>query len=329
MENPGYCQTCNKTFKGKRGLSQHNRRAHPVETHQRQALEIEQRDITLNNRRWTLGETREMSRLEANLLVINKSNIIISLQSSIKNRTYDAIKSHRRTADYKNLVSQLKNSLPPQPDNIAFTPTISNTPPSSPSPSHSPLNINAPTFIQLNNLEQNNIIDYILEINNTKNISLHEISYKNLVISSSISQNDIDRDYDYLLTNIDKIKIHRKQIQTLSTISTDRPITTETRTPTMCYSTIMNNGSIVNSRLAENNRPNIHQSTNKQLARNKTNQRYIGRTEKTLPNGRRTLYKTARQERRSARIAEYAKAQQLWKKSKANLMGKILNSTSL
>ena len=43
MENPGYCQTCNKTFKGKRGLSQHNRRAHPVETHQRQALEIEQR----------------------------------------------------------------------------------------------------------------------------------------------------------------------------------------------------------------------------------------------------------------------------------------------
>ena len=118
-------------------------------------------------------------------------------------------------------------------------------------------------------------------------------------------------------------------MQTLSTISTDRPITTETRTPTMCYSTIMNNGSIVNSRLAENNRPNIHQSTNKQLARNKTNQRYIGRTEKTLPNGRRTLYKTARQERRSARIAEYAKAQQLWKKSKANLMGKILNSTSL
>ena len=93
----------------------------------------------------------------------------------------------------------------------------------------------------------------------------------------------------------------------------------------------MNNGSIVNSRLAENNRPTIHQSTvpNKQLARNQTNQRYIGRTEKTLPNGRRTLYKTARQERRSARIAEYAKAQQLWKKSKANLMGKILNSTSL
>ena len=184
MENPGYCQTCNKTFKGKRGLSQHNRRAHPVETHQRQALEIEQRDITLNNRRWTLGETREMARLEANLLVINKSNIIISLQSSIKNRTYDAIKSHRRTADYKNLVSQLKNSLAPQPDNIAFTPTISNILPSS------PLNINAPTFIQLNNLEQNNIIDYILEINNTKNISLHEISHENLVISSSISQND-------------------------------------------------------------------------------------------------------------------------------------------
>ena len=242
MENPGYCQTCNKTFKGKRGLSQHNRRTHPVEIHQRQALEIEQRDITLNNRIWTLGETREMARLEANLLVINKSNIIISLQSSIKNRTYDAIKSHRRTADYKNLVSQLKNSLAPQPDNIAFTPTISNTPPSSPSPSHSPLNINAHTFIQLNNLEQNNIIDYILEINNTKNISLHEISYENLVISSSISQNDIDRDYDYLLTNIDKIKIHRKQIQTLSTISTDRPITTETRTPTMCYSTIMKMG---------------------------------------------------------------------------------------
>ena len=296
MENPGYCQTCNKTFKGKRGLSQHNHRAHPVETHQRQALEIEQRDITLNNRRWTLGETREMARLEANLLVINKSNIIISLQSSIKNRTYDAIKSHRRTTDYKNLVSQLKNSLAPQPDNIAFTPTISNTPPSSPSLSHSPLNINAPIFIQLNNLEQNNIIDYIQEINNTKNISLHEISHENLVISSSISQNDIDRDYGYLLTNIDKIKIHRKQIQTLSTISTDRPITTES-TPTMCYSTIMNNGSIVNSRLAENNRPNIHQSTvpNKQIARNKTNQRYIGRTEKTLPNGRRTLYKTARQ----------------------------------
>ena len=63
-----------------------------------------------------------MARLEANLLVINKSNIIISLQSSIKNRTYDAIKSHFRTADYKNLVSQLKNSLAPQPDNIAFTP---------------------------------------------------------------------------------------------------------------------------------------------------------------------------------------------------------------
>ena len=69
-------------------------------------------------------------------------------------------------------------------------------------------------------------------------------------------------------------------MQTLSTISTDRPITTES-TPTMCYSTIMNNGSIVNSRLAENNRPNIHQSTvpNKHIARNKTTQRYIGRTE--------------------------------------------------
>ena len=78
------------------GSSQHNRRAHPVETHRQQSNEIAIRDGHMKNRRWTAGETREMARLEAQFKVDNKPNIIMALASSMPNRSYDAIKSYRR-----------------------------------------------------------------------------------------------------------------------------------------------------------------------------------------------------------------------------------------
>ena len=81
-----------KLFKGTWGLSQHNRRAHPVETHRQQAYGI----ARWKNEKSTLTarETREMARLEDHHKVDKTPNIIMAIDtSSMPNRSYDDIKS--------------------------------------------------------------------------------------------------------------------------------------------------------------------------------------------------------------------------------------------
>ncbi|KAK8774009.1 hypothetical protein V5799_011458 [Amblyomma americanum] len=99
------CPECGRAFTKKVGLSLHRRKAHYEEYNR--AI-----DVTRSRPRWTEEEEYLMARLEADLTLTGaKRNINELLANRLNERSFDSIKSHRKSPRYKELVVKLRSRL--------------------------------------------------------------------------------------------------------------------------------------------------------------------------------------------------------------------------
>lgn len=97
------CMQCGRAFARKAGLGLHRRRAHFFEYN-------ENIDVTRTKPRWTKEEEYLMARLEAELTNAGPVwNINERLTERLKGRSLDAIKSHRKSPRYRELVAKLRS----------------------------------------------------------------------------------------------------------------------------------------------------------------------------------------------------------------------------
>ena len=97
------CGSCGRSFGDKRGLSQHERVAHPADYHSRLAIGHR----TGSKRRWTYEEKVLVARAEVSLSGTESLNAKLSL--AFPERTFDAIKSLRRNPAYRALVHEIRS----------------------------------------------------------------------------------------------------------------------------------------------------------------------------------------------------------------------------
>ncbi|KAK8772261.1 hypothetical protein V5799_024495 [Amblyomma americanum] len=99
------CPECGRAFTKKVGLSLLRRKAHYEEYNR--AI-----DVTRSRPRWTEEEEYLMARLEADLTLTGaKRNINELLANRLNERSFDSIKSHRKSPRYKELVVKLRSRL--------------------------------------------------------------------------------------------------------------------------------------------------------------------------------------------------------------------------
>ena len=95
---------CKRSFKGQRGLSGHQRKAHPFEYH-----ELHQVSPRVKAR-WAPEESRRVAEQEATLILSGVkpgAGVIRCLVEKFPDRSYDSIKGERQKVGYKKLVSDL------------------------------------------------------------------------------------------------------------------------------------------------------------------------------------------------------------------------------
>lgn len=96
---------CGRSFKSKRGLGQHRVRAHPEEAN---------RDIDVDRvkNRWSAEEEALLAQKEAEWSLEGPAlNINLRLAQHFPQRTYNSIKSHRKSPVYRELVDRLRAAL--------------------------------------------------------------------------------------------------------------------------------------------------------------------------------------------------------------------------
>ena len=108
----GYCIPCSKQFKGKVGLSIHQRRMHAAEYHQRITDQITSIQSTYVRPRWTDHDSRKMALVEIDIMSGKSDNKRFPINRQIMQRfegkTLTSIKTHRASHKYKELVRTLQ-----------------------------------------------------------------------------------------------------------------------------------------------------------------------------------------------------------------------------
>lgn len=108
----GTCVECSRTFRGKRGLSQHRRRAHPEEYFS--GLEALKINALGGRRRWTEEEMKLLAREEVRLLrsgPITPGELLIRLHDRFPDRTVEAIKGRRKHDAYKAVLGAMSEEV--------------------------------------------------------------------------------------------------------------------------------------------------------------------------------------------------------------------------
>lgn len=98
------CEVCEKKFRSAKGLGQHRRIMHPVQSNDRVNVER-------TSSRWALEEVRLMAHMEAKATIDGVTHLNKHLRSLKPERTLDAIKGKRREQSYKMQVSSFIESL--------------------------------------------------------------------------------------------------------------------------------------------------------------------------------------------------------------------------
>ena len=97
--NIGYCNTCNKQFKGKVGLAIHRRRMHAVAYHQEATDSIIANHANQTRPRWTDGDSRRMAQIEIDIFSQKADSRRFPINNAIAEqfpeRSVTAIKTHR------------------------------------------------------------------------------------------------------------------------------------------------------------------------------------------------------------------------------------------
>ena len=98
------CPDCGREFRGKAGVSQHRRRAHPEAYHKDHVPEQRKKA------RWVHEEKVLLARVEKNmvglgLIVTNKA-----VAEQFPTRSFDAIKRVRQSAEYKRILESLTSA---------------------------------------------------------------------------------------------------------------------------------------------------------------------------------------------------------------------------
>lgn len=101
------CTECDRSFRSKRGVGVHRRKAHPLAYHA--GIEAEKHN-TLKRKRWTVEENRLLARAELELRerrqwTVGEMNR--ELHSQFPERSLDAIKGRRRLKVYQDVLSDL------------------------------------------------------------------------------------------------------------------------------------------------------------------------------------------------------------------------------
>ena len=112
--NVGYCNTCNKQFKGKVGLAKHRRRMHAVAYNQ-EATEIHIANHANQTKpRWTDEDSRRMAQIEIDIFFqkadIRRFPINNAIAEQFPERSVTAIKIHRVSTKYQEPVRTLQAS---------------------------------------------------------------------------------------------------------------------------------------------------------------------------------------------------------------------------
>ena len=106
---PGYCSSCDKQFKGKAGLSIHNRHKHPEEAHRIKRL---RHDEPAKQKAWTTADRMAMLQVEMELDDLKKAGVIakrkgvnvhIHERNLFPGLTRMAISSQRKTTAYQEM----------------------------------------------------------------------------------------------------------------------------------------------------------------------------------------------------------------------------------
>ena len=100
----GKCMDCGKQFKNKRGLAIHARSAHPDIYHARCATEIVEVERSHRKSRWDPEESAVLAREESKLVRRGCYAINQAFVGLTSGRTREAIKSHRKLPEYKQMV---------------------------------------------------------------------------------------------------------------------------------------------------------------------------------------------------------------------------------
>ena len=129
--NIGYCNTCNKQFKGKVGLVIHRRRMHAVAYHQEATDIIIANHANQTRPRWTDGDSRRMAQIEIDIFSQKADSRRFPINNAIAEqfpeRSVTAIKTHRASTKYKELVRTLQASDDIQLHTATITDTATNT----------------------------------------------------------------------------------------------------------------------------------------------------------------------------------------------------------
>ena len=104
----GSCEACGKPFKGKSGLSQHQRAMHPAEYHERN-LPLPRTQVT-----WTTERLADVARVECQLEVEGVRNMNMELLKHFPMLTIDQIKGQRKNEKYRVLVQQYRDTGRPK-----------------------------------------------------------------------------------------------------------------------------------------------------------------------------------------------------------------------
>ncbi|KAG8184458.1 hypothetical protein JTE90_002305 [Oedothorax gibbosus] len=128
----GYCEICDKFFSGKRGLGVHRKRAHPEE-HNRGIV------VDRVKKRWSPEEVLLLAQAEVGALKSNPScDINQVLSQQFPARTFESLKSKRKTSDYKKALADIRSRpMSPDPEPCPSSVVHSSAPPMHRSPSDS------------------------------------------------------------------------------------------------------------------------------------------------------------------------------------------------
>ena len=106
--NEGFCINCSKQFKGKIGLSIHQRRMHAADYHQRVTDDITSIRANYVRPRWIDLESRRLSMVEISIITKKPDSkrfpINKQIMQQFQGKTLTASKTHRASSKYKALV---------------------------------------------------------------------------------------------------------------------------------------------------------------------------------------------------------------------------------
>ena len=96
---------CDRSFRGVRGLSLHQRSAHPKEYHVAKSQQNRTTNSKLSHRTWNPSEEKILADAEIKL---NVRNVNMKLAELFPYRSLESIKSHRKSSGYRKLINDLR-----------------------------------------------------------------------------------------------------------------------------------------------------------------------------------------------------------------------------